>query len=254
MVQCPSCGHDSPEFASYCQECGRLININDSESASELNIKGLEFQQEENYENGLKCFKKAINLDSSYAPSYYNLGAIYFILGEYKNALSFLNKFKEVATSPDFKSLLKNADNIIVCINQGTLLTGWDETKERDVFLILKDEGIKLQWKSFLGKDIGSQEIKYSEITSIAFIKGVLLGTLEIIFSRGKIKIMKVHKDLGNLFVSNVRTRIQNNIKTQEMETLSPIDKIKEAKELLDGGLITQDQFEEIRDRYLDKI
>ena len=254
MVHCPNCGHDSPDFATYCQECGRQININDSESASDLNTKGSEFQQEENYETALKYFKKAINLDPSYALPYYNIGAIHFILGKYKNALTFLNKFKELATTPDLKSFAKNANNLIDCINQGIILTGWDEEKERDATLTLKDEGIELQWKSFLGRDIGSQETKYSDITSIAFKKGILLGTIEIIFPGGKIKIGKAHNDLGNLFVSNVKKRIQNYPKKPKMEALSPIDKIKKAKELLDSGLITQDQFEEIRDKYLDKI
>jgi hypothetical protein len=105
-----------------------------------------------------------------------------------------------------------------------------------------------------LGRDIGSQESKYSDITSIAFKKGILLGNIEIIFPGGKIKIGKVHNDLGNLFVSNVKKRIQKYPKKPKMEALSPIDKIKKAKELLDSGLITQDQFEEIRDKYLDKI
>ena len=254
MVHCPYCGHASPDFATYCQECGRQIDINDSESSSDLNSKGREYQQEENYETAKKFFKKAINLDPSYAPPYHNIGAIYFILGEYKNALSFLNKFKELATTTDLKSLVKNADNLIDCINHGIILTGWDEKKERDAILTLKNEGIELQWKSFLGRDIGLKKISYSEITSIEFKKGVLLGTLEIIFTGGTIKIGKVHKDLGNLFVSNIKKRIQNYPEVPKMEVLSPIDEIKKAKELLDNGVITQDQFEEIRDKYLDKV
>jgi tetratricopeptide (TPR) repeat protein len=254
MVHCPYCGHDSPDFAIYCQECGKQITINDSESASDLNTKGREFQKEENYETALKYFKKAINLDPSYAPPYCNIGAIYFILGEYENALRFLNKFKELATIPDLKSFVKNADNLIDCINQGIILTGWDEERERDAILTLKEGGVGLQWKSFLGRDIGTQETKYSDITSIAFKKGILIGTLEIIFPGGKIKIGKVHKDLGNLFVSNVRKKIQNYAKTPKMEALSPIDEIKKAKELVDSGVITQDQFEKIRDKYLKKL
>ena len=254
MVHCPSCGHNSPDFASYCQECGKLINRNDSGDASDFTTKGLEFQEEENYETALNCFKKAIELDSSYSPAYYYLGAVYFILREYGKALQVLNKFKEFGISPNSKSLVKNADNLIVSINQGISLIGWDEVKERDAVFALKDEGIELQWKSFLGRDIGSQEIKYLDITTIAFIKGVLLGTLEIMFHGGKVKILKVPKDLGNLFVSNVKNKIQNYAKIPEMEILSPIDKIKEAKELLDNGVITQEQFEEIRNKYLDKI
>jgi len=253
MVQCPSCGHYSPDFANYCQECGRPININNSDSVSDFIINGREFQQQEKYETALKCFKKAINLDPSNAQSYYSIGTTYFILGEYENALSFLNKFNEVAINPDFKSLLKSAYNLKVCINKGISLTGWDESKERDALLILKDDGIELQWKSFLGRDIGSEEIKYSKINSITFLKGVLLGTLEIIFSGGRIKIGKVHKDLGNLFVSNIRRKIHDN-KNQEMVTSSPIDKIKEAKKLLDSGVITHDQFEEIKDKYLSNV
>jgi|GEM_PF-6598224 len=254
MVHCLYCGHHSPDFATYCQECGRQINVNDSESVSDLITKGSEFLLEENYETALKYFKNAIKLDPSYAPPYYNIGNIYFILGEYENALTFLNRFKELAITTNLKSFVKNADNLIDCINQGVILTGWDEEKERDTILTLKDTGIELQWKSFLGREIGSEEIKYSDITRIAFKKGILFGTLEIIFPGGKNKIGKVHKDLGNLFVSNVKKRIRNYAKTTEVEFLSPINEIKKTKKLWDSGVITRDQFEEIRDKYLDKI
>ena len=38
---------------------------------------------------------------------------------------------------------------------------------------------------------------------------------------------------------------------SENVEEVSPLEKIKEAKELLDIGAITQEEFEEIKDKYL---
>lgn len=59
-------------------------------------------------------------------------------------------------------------------------------------------------------------------------------------------------RNTGKLFVEKIRERIQSTSTPQT--TLSPMDEIKKAKELLDIGAITQEQFEEIRDKYLGSL
>lgn len=171
--------------------------------------------------------------------------------------INFLVRLIVYATS-DLDSLVKEANKIIENIskNQGIVLDGYDNKKKTNAILTLKDEGIELNWKGvFTSRDKGLQEIKYSNITSIGLKKGLVLGTVEIRFPGGKIKIGQVNKNLGNLFVSNVKQRIKNlQDNQQNQSSLSPMEEIKKAKELLEIGAITEEEFDKIKKSYLKNL
>ena len=45
-----------------------------------------------------------------------------------------------------------------------------------------------------------------------------------------------------------------NQLDESDKENLDPVDKIKKAKDLLDIGAITQEEFEQIKNKYLERI
>lgn len=121
---------------------------------------------------------------------------------------------------------------------------------------IVSDTGIRVEKKSNItGRDKGFEEIRYSDITNINLDKGIFSATVKIKYRGGKYKIPGIIPEAAEAFVHNVKEKIQSDTSTLKTETTStPMDEIKKAKELLDIGAITQEQFDEIRDKYLGQI
>jgi Bacterial PH domain len=104
---------------------------------------------------------------------------------------------------------------------KGDFIAGLDKKSEKGATLRLTDEKIQLQWKSIVtGRDLGLEEIRYSDITNIELKKDLLLGILEIRYPGGKIEI-DVKKNQGDMFISNAKKRIQESNKTQKLELKS---------------------------------
>jgi hypothetical protein len=119
--------------------------------------------------------------------------------------------------------------------------------------LTLKDDSIELNARGTLGAWKANEEIKYSDITNIKLSKDMIKDSLEVKYKGGDdLYFSHFDRNTGKLFVEKIRERIQSTSTPQT--TLSPMDEIKKAKELLDIGAITQEQFEEIRDKYLGSL
>lgn len=134
------------------------------------------------------------------------------------------------------------------------IVSGFDKDKSTDAILTIEDIRINLHWKgTFTGRDKGDQFIRYEDITSIGFKKGLLLGQIIISFSGGKFKIDNINKPIGPNFVSNVQKRIADARKAgnNHVNALSPMDEIKKAKELLEIGAISEEEFNKIKNKYL---
>lgn len=167
-----------------------------------------------------------------------------------------MNRFIEIAP-PHCIFKIGEAEELVhdIRANSCSQIEGYDSEKGCEAILNLDKNGVKCRWKGFYtNRDKGLQTINYSNITSIIFKKGLVFGTVEIRFSGGKIKIDNVNKELGNLFVSNVKRRMINANKNTSANNINPIDEVKKAKDLLDAGAISQEQFEQIRDKYLKMI
>lgn len=129
--------------------------------------------------------------------------------------------------------------------NTGEKLSGYGEET-----FILSDNGIRVEKKGVLScRDKGFEEIQYSDITNISIDKGFVSATVEIKYRGGEYKIPNIIPEAGEKFVNNVRERIKNS--DTPKTTLSPMDEIKKAKELLDIGAITQEEFEKVKQKYL---
>lgn len=131
------------------------------------------------------------------------------------------------------------------------------------IILTTEIEGISVQGKGFFtGWDKGNTFIKYTDITNISLIKGLLVAKVEISVPGKQITIRNVNQVQGQIFTSIVQDLIQK-LKSKPQDTpqtapleqkFSPMDEIKKAKELLDIGAINQNEFDEIKNKYMKKI
>ncbi|WP_237739749.1 SHOCT domain-containing protein [Methanobacterium formicicum] len=124
--------------------------------------------------------------------------------------------------------------------------------------VILKDKGvcIKLRSNNPFSNDSNSELIKYTDILSVRYDKGFTLSRwpklyIETSTISKKISINVAERDLLKQFVDELNSHIQE-IKTQEKPPEQSLgEKLKEAKELLDIGALSQEEFDEIKQRYL---
>ena len=124
--------------------------------------------------------------------------------------------------------------------------------------VILKDEGvcIKLRSNNPFSNDSDTELIKYTDILSVRYDKGFTLSRwpklyIETATFSKKIGINVAERDLLKKFVDELNSHIRE-IKTQEKPSEQSLgEKLKEAKELLDIGALSQEEFDEIKQRYL---
>jgi hypothetical protein len=118
----------------------------------------------------------------------------------------------------------------------------------------LEQDGLSLKKTGrLIGRNKGEQFVEYEDITGIEFKKGLINGDLEISTSGMKIEVERVNKSEGDAFVTILRDKLAESRqeKAGKSEALSPMDEIKKAKELLDAGAITPEEFENIKEKYL---
>ena len=121
----------------------------------------------------------------------------------------------------------------------------------------LEDEGICISLRSNnpFSKDIKGELIKYPDILDVRYGKGLLSRWPHLLIETAKIsrRVDINVADSGELkqFVDKLNNRIFE-IKTEENKPPQTMaDKLKEAKELLDIGALSQEEFDEIKKRYL---
>lgn len=141
-----------------------------------------------------------------------------------------------------------------------TPLGGSDKDSHNGVVIIPEQDGLMLNRKDIIrGKNAGEQFIRYEDIISIGYAKkGLLLnlGTLTIMTIGGKIKLINITPKEGNRFVSSIQ-QILTSVKSKTNESnivqqqISPMEEIKKAKELLDNGIITEEEFNKLKNKYL---
>ncbi len=120
--------------------------------------------------------------------------------------------------------------------------------------LKLERDGLSLKKTGrLIGRTKGEQFVEYEDITGIEFKKGVVWGDLIISTSGTKIEVERVKKDEGDAFVTVLRNKLEETRKEKygKSAKISPMDEIKKAKELMDSGVITKEEFENIKKKYL---
>lgn len=120
--------------------------------------------------------------------------------------------------------------------------------------LKLEKDGLSLKKTGrLIGLNKGEKFVEYEDITGIEFKKGLVFGDLEIHTSGMKIEVERVKKNEGDAFVTVLRDKLKETRKDKlgNSNEISPMDEIKKAKELLDTGAITEEEFENIKKKYL---
>lgn len=123
----------------------------------------------------------------------------------------------------------------------------------------LKDEGVCIRLRSNNPfSDDSTELIKYQDILSVRYDKGFTLSRWPKLYIQTatlskKIGINVTDRDLLKQFVDKLNSRIldKTEVKTQQTPEQTLAEKLKEAKELLDIGALSQEEFDEIKKRYL---
>ncbi|WP_245837478.1 SHOCT domain-containing protein [Methanobacterium bryantii] len=122
---------------------------------------------------------------------------------------------------------------------------------------ILKDEGlcISLRSNNPLSDTVKSELIKYQDILNVRYGKGLLSKwpklNIETAATSKKIEINVAGLEILQEFVDKLNFRIFQVKNKENTPEKSLADKLKEAKELLDIGALSQDEFDEIKQKYL---
>jgi Short C-terminal domain/Bacterial PH domain len=120
--------------------------------------------------------------------------------------------------------------------------------------LKLEEDGLSLKKTGrLIGRDKGEKFVEYDDITGVEFKKGVVWGDLEISTSGITIEVERINKNEGDAFITVLRDKLQETRKEKlgKSGKISPMDEIKKAKELLDSGAITEEEYEKIKKKYL---
>lgn len=122
--------------------------------------------------------------------------------------------------------------------------------------VILKDEGVCISLRSNnpLSDTLKSELIKYQDILKARYNKGFLSKWpklyIETAATSKKIEINVAGLEILQEFVEKLNFRIFQ-VKNKENPEQSLAGKLKEAKELLDIGALSQDEFDKIKQKYL---
>jgi hypothetical protein len=125
--------------------------------------------------------------------------------------------------------------------------------------IILKDEGVCISLRSNnpFSDTVKSELIKYRDILKASYNKGFLSKWpklyIETATTSKKIEINVAGLEILQEFVEKLNFRIFQ-VKNKENPEQSLADKLKEAKELLDIGALSQEEFDEIKHKYLKEL
>ena len=113
-----------------------------------LNIYGLIQLNLKDWEQAIKCFQKATEIDTNFRPAYFNLGLAYYDLGKLNNAYESFCKVLEI--DKNNKRAQENIIKILHCININN---------NSDNLVEANNELQKLEFDFDLSKKISNQKI-----------------------------------------------------------------------------------------------
>jgi hypothetical protein len=123
--------------------------------------------------------------------------------------------------------------------------------------IILKEEGVSISLRSSnpFSDTVKIELIKYQDILRVHYDKGFLSKWpklyIETTTTSKKIEINVADLNILQEFVDKLNSRIFEVKNKENTPKKSLADKLKEAKELLDIGALSQDEFDEIKQKYL---
>jgi hypothetical protein len=122
----------------------------------------------------------------------------------------------------------------------------------------LKDEGVCISLRSNnpFSETFKNEIIKYMDILSVRYDKGFILSKWPKLYIKTsttskKIEINVAEREILKDFVDKLNSRISEAQNTEKTSKKSLAGKLKEAKELLEMGALSQEEFDEIKQRYI---
>lgn len=113
----------------------------------------------------------------------------------------------------------------------------------------ITDKRIICAQKGFIGEKV--QSIKWTNINDITLEKGLVLGVVEIDTYKETVRVGVTKSDAQNIY--NAIMDVHDRLERQKLKASQPkpiqsnensFEKLKQLKELLDMGIITNDEFE----------
>lgn len=198
-------------------------------TAKELNIIGLCYRTLENYDEAIKYFDKAIQVDKTYKAPYFNIGSVYYLKNEFNNAEKYFLLFLKFEEN-DFLSLLylgycykdiKNYDKAIEYLENAINVMPDSYNKKSEVFA---QTGI-----SYFRNHKIKQSVKY-------MIKGFKTSSNDFEFIKDIYKIYEANKQYSKALLYNYYL-LKSNPNNYEYlfnraKMLYLLDRNKDAKEL----------------------
>jgi hypothetical protein len=138
-------------------------------------------------------------------------------------------------------------------IIQGTYNNGGGILVATNKRLVFVDKGLM---------SLKVEDFPYDRITSIQYTTGMLMGGIDIYASGNKAEIKNVTKDQVKPFAEYIRARITGasahasaSVSPQtSAEGDNPVRKLKQIKEMLDAGLISQAEYEAKKTELLSRM
>jgi len=227
QVKCPSCGSENPSDSKFCVSCGETLNNVELENKTEKPAT-------KSQSNDVKFSKPEVGSDES---NEFEETASKTIVPPGVPDHSIINKTISKKTCPSCNHQnLKNAKFCVVCGEKFDELPSnnlkEEEKKETSVINSLdNDEEAKTDVSS-TPNETPTTETKVPD--SIAEMKNLA--------KTGKLN------DIKSIDESELEeSKITEN-------TVDPVEKIKKAKELLDIGAITSEEFDHIKKKYIKQI
>lgn len=224
--KCPECGTDNKEDARFCVGCGKsfkekTVEIEPEDIKDMPNTKSCPSCKSEIPENAKFCV----------------------VCGE---------------TQPD--TIEEPVDEISETLDEPVIKTEKNDTSkefEKTTIklviqeLTLNEEGLKFNKKSVIeGLNKGTELLKYVDIETIDILDESGLKTIEIKSNDNIIKIKGVDPDSSINFVSKAQEKVKEAKPEIDAESM---DKIEKAKDLLEISAISEEEFENIKRKILEK-
>ena len=122
----------------------------------------------------------------------------------------------------------------------------------------LKEEGVCISLRSNnpFSKAVKDELIKYDDILSVRYDKGFILSRWPKLYIETGTISKKVSINVADIdelkrFVDKLNSHIVEVRARENTPNKTLAEKLKEAKELLDIGALSQEEFDEIKQRYL---
>ena len=232
MVKCPSCDTDNLEDAKFCVGCGETLNkvtpkkapektINTTEPSDNTLKNDIEFVKSEDHSKSVQNPEETISSSSKNSKTRFPSEVPeHNIIGGTES--------KKICPSCNGKNL-KTAKFCIVCGKN------FDETENEDISTYNPaDEPVESE-PTVTTKKMPTPEIKVPK--NILELK-----------NEDEPEELDVNADTAAIETGDVDES------EKVMVNIDPVEKIKKAKELLDIGAITSEEFENIKKKYLDMI